>query len=176
MVTFREAESHDGNAISRLHAKSWRSAYRGVLSDDYLDKRVYAERALIWQQRFSQQAQKPFFAILAEVEGQLAGFACVFPEEHPNYGSFLDNLHVIPQRTGQGIGRQLLTAVAQRLLVDGRRGGLYLWVVEQNTRARRFYAAAGAGEVERAVLPMPDGTQVAEIRCLWTDPAGLLVS
>jgi GNAT superfamily N-acetyltransferase len=166
MVTFREATSHDAKAISRLHADSWRSAYRGVLSDDYLDQRVYSERAVIWQHRFSEQAQKPFFAILAELEGQPVGFACVFPDEHPTYGSFLDNLHVIPQRTGQGIGRQLLTAVARRLLAHGKTGGLYLWVVEQNIRARRFYASAGAAEVERAVLPMPDGAQVAEIRCL----------
>jgi GNAT superfamily N-acetyltransferase len=175
MLTLREATEHDAAAIAQLHADSWRSAYRGMLSDDYLDHRVYLERAALWQQRFVEQAEKPFFAILAELLGDLAGFACVFPGEHPTYGAFLDNLHVVPQRTNQGIGRQLLTAVAQRLLADGNSAGLYLWVIEKNVRARQFYSKAGAQEVECAELSMPDGSRQKEMRCYWPDPARLLL-
>jgi len=76
------------------------------------------------------------------------------------YGAFLDNLHVVPKRTGQGIGRRLLTAVAELLLADGRGGGLYLWVIQQNARARQFYAKAGALEVECTELSMPDGSRL----------------
>jgi hypothetical protein len=176
MLNLRDATLSDATAISRLHADSWRSAYRGVMSEEYLDRRVYAERAAVWQQRFAEQVANPFFAILAEIQEQVAGFACVFPDEDSEYGSFLDNLHVMPQRTGQGIGRQLLTAAAQRLVADGSTGGLYLWVVERNVRARQFYARAGGVEVERAVLPMPDGAQVAEMRCHWPDLTRLLVA
>ena len=174
MLTLREGTGHDAAAIARLHAESWRSAYRGMLSDEYLDHRVHHERAALWQQRFSEQAEKPFFAILAETEMELAGFACAFPDEHPTYGAYLDNLHVVPQRTGQGIGRRLLAAVAERLLANGRRGGLYLWVIEQNIRARRFYSRAGGREVGSDTLSMPDGSRVTEMRCYWPDPARLL--
>ena len=176
MLILREATGHDAAAIAKLHADSWRSAYRGMLSDEYLDHRVHLERTALWQQRFSERAEKPFFVILAEVEEELAAFACVFPDEHPTYGAFLDNLHVAPQRTGQGIGRRLLSAVAERLLNDERRGGLYLWVIEQNARARQFYAKAGAVEVECAELSMPDGSRQREMRCFWANPARLLAT
>jgi hypothetical protein len=174
MLVLREATQHDAAAIARLHADSWRSAYRGMLSDDYLDHRVYSERATLWQQRFSDRSEKPFFAILAEIDSDLAGFACVFPDQDPTYGAFLDNLHVVPQRTGHGMGGRLLAAVAERLLADEKRGGLYLWVIEQNARARRFYSKAGALEVECVALPMPDGSRQSEVRCYWPDPARLL--
>ena len=174
MVTLRDATEHDSQAIARLHADSWRSAYRGMLSDDYLDHRVHLERSDLWQQRFAEQGQKPFFVILAELGGDLAGFACVFTDQDPTYGAFLDNLHVVPQRTGQGIGRRLLGAVAERLRADDRRGGLYLWVIEQNLRARKFYSKAGALEVECVALSMPDGSRQNEMRCYWPDPARLL--
>src|SRR5258705_5384170 len=118
-----EATGHDAAANARLHAESWRSAYRGMLSDEYLDHRVHHERAALWQQRFSEQAEKPFFVILAETETELAGFACAFPDQHPTYGAYLDNLHVVPQRTGQGIGRRLLTALTQRLLAYEKNSG-----------------------------------------------------
>ena len=173
-VTLREATKLDSAAIAHLHAESWRSAYRGILSDDYLDQRANTERAALWQSRFSEIASKPFFAVLAETGAELAGFACVFPQEHPTFGSFLDNLHVVPQSIGQGIGRQLLGGVARRLIADKVPGGLYLWVIEKNSRARKFYAKAGAVEVERVELPMPDGSRLAEMRCYWPDPARLL--
>jgi len=176
MLTLREAAERDFAAIARLHAESWRSAYRGMLSDEYLDHRVHLERTTLWQQRFSERAEKPFFVILAEVEEELTGFGCVFPDEHPTYGAFLDNLHVVPQRTGHGIGRRLLSAIAERLLTDERRGGLYLWVIEQNARARQFYAKAGALEVECAELSMPDGSRQKEMRCFWPNPARLLAT
>jgi hypothetical protein len=47
MVTLRDATEHDSPAIARLHADSWRSAYRGMLSDDYLDHRAHSERAAV---------------------------------------------------------------------------------------------------------------------------------
>jgi GNAT superfamily N-acetyltransferase len=173
-VTLREATQLDVAAIAHLHAESWCSAYRGILSDDYLDNRAHSERATLWQGRFSEIASKPFFAILAEAGAQLAGFACVFPREHPTFGSFLDNLHVVPQSIGQGIGRQLLSEVGRRLMAEKIPGGLYLWVIEKNNRARRFYGKAGAIEVERVELPMPDGSRLAEMRCYWPDLAALL--
>jgi hypothetical protein len=173
-VTLREATKLDSAAIAHLHAESWRSAYRGILSDDYLDQRAHTERAALWQSRFSEIASKPFFAVLAEAGAELAGFACVFPQEHLTFGSFLDNLHVVPQSIGRGIGRQLLGGVARRLIADKVPGGIYLWVIEKNSRARKFYARAGAVEVERVELPIPDGSRLAEMRCYWPDPARLL--
>ena len=175
MVTLRDATERDSAAIAQLHADSWCSVYRGILSDDYLDHRAHSERSDLWKTRFAERASKPFFAILAEIGAQLAGFACVFPHDHPIFGSFLDNLHVAPQSTGQGIGRQLLGEVARRLIAERTRGGLYLWVIEKNRRARQFYAKAGAVEVETVPMPMPDGGRHAEVRCYWPDPARLLL-
>jgi GNAT superfamily N-acetyltransferase len=175
MVTLRDATKHDSAAIAHLHAESWRSAYRGILSGDYLDYHVHAERAALWQTRFSEIDSKPFLAILAEAGAQLVGFACVFPHDHPTFGSFLDNLHVIPHNTRQGIGRRLLGEVAGRLVREKTPGGLYLWVIEKNSRARRFYAKAGATEVETVAMPMADGTHQAEVRCYWPDPVLLLL-
>jgi GNAT superfamily N-acetyltransferase len=156
-----------------LHAESWRSAYRGFVSDTYLDGEVYDERTALWRERFSEVASEPFFVILAEISGQLAGFACVFPNASPEFGSYLDNLHVSPERTRQGIGRRLLAEVARRLLANGTPGGLYLWVIEKNAKARQFYAATGAAEVGSAEFPMPDGSHVTQVRCYWPECAHL---
>jgi GNAT superfamily N-acetyltransferase len=174
-MLIREATKSDASAIAHLHAESWRSAYRGVLSDDYLEKHAHQDRMVAWQERFSETFRKPMFVLVADMTGQVAGFACVFPEEDAIYGSFLDNLHVAPQLTGQGIGRRLLSEAAHRLVTDGSRTGLYLWVIEQNHRVRRFYERAGALVVGSATNAMPDGHRVVALRCHWPVPASLVL-
>jgi hypothetical protein len=61
-------------------------------------------------------------------------------------------------------------------MADEISGGLYLWVIEKNSRARQFYAGVGALEVDCAKFPMPDGSQITQVRCHWPDPARLLES
>jgi GNAT superfamily N-acetyltransferase len=174
-MVFRNATSNDAPAIARLHAESWRSAYRGTFSDDYLENRVYEERREDWEKKFSEGNRKPMFVVVAEMGDELAGFACVYPDADPVFGSLLENLHVAPRLTGQGIGRRLLSKVVHGLRSKGSGKGLYLWVVEQNHRARKFYARAGALAAGSEVHTMPDGQSVVALRCHWPDPQHLLL-
>lgn len=174
-MVIREATPADAEAIARLHAESWRAAYRGMLSDDYLDNRAYRERLTAWQERFSPDWREKMFVLVAELVDEMAGFACTFPEEDSVYGSFLDNLHVVPHRTGQGIGRKLLSAVAKHLINSGSRVGLYLWVIEENQRARRFYEKAGATVLDKIKFTIADGQRVDVLRCYWPRLASLLL-
>jgi ribosomal protein S18 acetylase RimI-like enzyme len=174
MIALRDATESDCTSIARLHAESWCSAYRGMLSDEYLETRVHAERAALWQARFSERTVNPFIVILAEIDSQLAGFACVFPNEHPVFGSYVDNLHVAPQLARQGIGMCLLAEVGRRLIAHQTPGGVYLWVIAENTNARQFYSRVGAVEVGSEEFPMPDGGRVREVRCYWPSATSLL--
>jgi ribosomal protein S18 acetylase RimI-like enzyme len=174
-MVIRDATMSDVTAIAHLHAESWRSAYRGILSDDYLENHAQGDRLAVWQERFSATAPNPIFVMVAVAGAQLAGFACVFPDEDAVFGSFLDNLHVAPHLTGRGIGRQLLSEAASRLVKSGSRAGLYLWVIEQNQGARQFYERAGGLFVGSVVNSMPDGQRVVALRCHWPDPSSLLL-
>jgi ribosomal protein S18 acetylase RimI-like enzyme len=173
-MVIRGATKSDVTAIAHLHAESWRSAYRGILSDDYLENHAHRDRLAIWQERFSAADPNPMFVMVADAGTQLAGFVCVFPEEDVVFGSFLDNLHVAPQLTGRGIGRQLLSEAAARLVTSASRTGVYLWVLEQNYGARRFYEKAGGVFAGSVVNSMPDGQRVVAMRCHWPDPSVLL--
>ena len=174
-MMIRDATRDDVIAIADLHAESWRSAYRGILSDVYLENHVHAERLGAWERRFSTETGKRKFVMAAEIGNRLAGFVCVFPDEDAVWGSFLDNLHVAPHLTGQGIGRRLLSEAACRLLTSGSRGGMYFWVIAQNYKARRFYERAGAVTVGSAENPMPDGQNLLALRCHWAYPSILVL-
>ncbi|MBI5268002.1 MAG: GNAT family N-acetyltransferase, partial [candidate division Zixibacteria bacterium] len=52
-MRFRIATPADAPAIAELHAASWRTAYRGVLSDTYLDGNIIDERTAVWHSRLT---------------------------------------------------------------------------------------------------------------------------
>lgn len=76
-------------------------------------------------------------AWVAEDDRGLVGFAKVTAD-------WLDDLYVLPDAQGQGIGTALLDLVKAL-----RPGGFALWVFESNAPARSFYARHGLVERER---------------------------
>ncbi|MBW4558534.1 MAG: GNAT family N-acetyltransferase [Trichormus sp. ATA11-4-KO1] len=85
-------------------------------------------------------------AILAEYTGQAVGFALFFP----NYSTFLtkpgiylEDLFVLPEYRRQGIGKALLSKVAQ-IAVERNCGRLEWSVLDWNESAQAFYRSMGA--------------------------------
>ncbi|WP_328991286.1 GNAT family N-acetyltransferase [Kribbella sp. NBC_01245] len=76
-------------------------------------------------------------------------------------GDDLDQLYVVPELAGQGIGSMLVD-----LAKDLRPGGLALWTFQTNVPAQRFYASHGFTEVRRT-----DGAtneeKAPDVRMVW---------
>lgn len=164
----------DADSVAVLHAISWRSAYRGIVPDGFLDHEVFAERQAVWRERLQGLATTPAFGIVAEdTAGQMIGFAYVLPGHDPVCGTLVDNLHVHPDLKGGGIGRQLLQAVV-RELGPAHTQPLHLWVLDQNEAAKRFYARMGAEFIDPGTTPPFGGVCLPEWRCVWRHPSSLL--
>ena len=169
----RPATGRDADVIARLHARSWRATYRGLLSDAFLDRDVDEERHRTWRDRFDTLTPDAFGAFIAEDESGAIGFAALLLHSPPTR-VLLDNLHVVPDRQRCGIGQRLM-AVAARWTLDAAPGGpLYLWVLEANTGARQFYHALGGTECGIEAQQMPDGSTLVAVRCQWDEPRVLL--
>lgn len=63
-------------------------------------------------------------------------------DDAPSGTGSLHAINLVPTVWGAGLGRELL-GEAQRGLVAVGYGSAYLWVVDGNARARRFYERAG---------------------------------
>ena len=101
--------------------------------------------------------QPKFRCVLAEWEGKPAGFAFF----HYNYstwrgqpGLYLEDLFVLTEMRGKGIGKALLRHLAQ-VAVEENCYGIRWMVLEWNQPAAQFYDALGAkllGEWETMLL------------------------
>ncbi|NOK60163.1 MAG: GNAT family N-acetyltransferase [Chloroflexi bacterium AL-W] len=82
-MNIRTATMEDAEAIALLHAESWRSAYRGMFKEEFLDRYVVEDRKDIWHQRFA-APQNNQIVLVAEEDPELCGFACAFGNEDKN--------------------------------------------------------------------------------------------
>lgn len=174
-LTIRSIGAADIAAVAELHAVSWRSAYRGMLRDEYLDADVAADRVQAWTARLGTPVESQF-GFIAEAEAGPAGFVFMFGRDDATWGTLVDNLHVRPGLKGRGIGRRLLEAAA---VETGRRypgERVHLFVYEANEKARRFYASVGGREVERGPVEAPGGGSQVHWRVVWDDAEHLLAS
>jgi len=168
-VTLRCAQAADEAAIARLHADSWRTAYRGILRDDFLDGTVVANRRALWSTRFSEIDREDQLILVSEESGEIRAFACAFLDADPEWGTLLDNLHVIPGLQGRGLGRQLMAKVAENIQRRGLHATLHLWVYEQNIPARGFYERLGGLIIDCVAEAAPDGSRVNALRYGWRE-------
>jgi ribosomal protein S18 acetylase RimI-like enzyme len=168
-MVFRDADFSDCEAVARLHALSWRAAYQGILAQDFLDKFAEDDRRRVWRARLSASDSETQLVRVAVQKGQLVGFVCVFLDEDERWGALLDNLHVHPELTGQGVGRQLIAQAASWVIDRRPASSLHLWVFEENHPARGFYERFGGIAVERVVHRSADGNEVPSVRYVWND-------
>jgi hypothetical protein len=176
---FRVAGPGDADAVARLHADSWQRHYRSAFSDAFLDNDVAGFLLPLWTERLASPDPQAR-TILAEFDGAVVGLAHTLLGEDPGWGAFLDNLHVAHGLKRQRIGTRLLALTGQEVVDWSPASGLYLWVLEQNSDARAFYAARGGVCVERAEVPPPGGDATRlngnpiGLRYAWRDASKLL--
>ena len=171
----RKASSDDCGAIATLHADSWRSTYRHILANDYLDHHVAEDRQDLWAARFVKYDHRKHHIAVAtpDPQGAIAGFVCVLLDEEPDYGALLDNLHVAPDRHRQGIGQHLMANAAHWIAAMQPDWAMHLWVYEANAKSVRFYRSFGGQQVDHRVIVTPAGNRAAVLRFEWRDPLAL---
>lgn len=135
-LIIRAAQPSDSDTILQL--------IQGLAEYEKLSHTVTSNPQLLHDHLFGQP--KYIEAILAELENQSVGLA-VFFHHYSTYltqpGIYLKDIFVIPEYRQQGIGKALLTKVAQIAL---ERNCRYLeWrVLDWNTSAQEFYRCMGA--------------------------------
>ena len=131
----------DAALIADMHARSWATAYRGILPDTYLDDELTADRAAHWSTRFDELANGAGEVFIAYIGEEPAGFVCVMAPDETG-SALVDNLHAMPQAKGTGLGTAMLEQAAQWAEGHGAKN-LHLYVLEPNVAAIGFYESRG---------------------------------
>ncbi|MCG1010673.1 GNAT family N-acetyltransferase [Salinicoccus sp. ID82-1] len=143
-LTLKKADREDAAAIAKVQVDSWRTTYRGIVDEAYLDNLKYADRERVWSQAVE---QNPIF-ILTDETDEVVGFAIGGTErsgDFEGYDSELYAIYLYESVQGQGGGRRLVEAVAGNLAERGF-DKMVIAVLAENP-ACRFYERIGGQKI-----------------------------
>lgn len=150
-------QDDDFAQIAAIYATSWKTAYRGMVPQDYLDQLS----ADYWTEKL---ATMKYGAVLLRHGERYIGtsyYTSSRSEAFQGFGEVV-SLYLLPEYFGQGLGQSLLQAAEERLYRQGF-DRLHLWVLAENTRARRFYERNGYHLTEHAMELVIGGKPLIEI-------------
>ncbi|ORV87269.1 acetyltransferase [Mycobacterium interjectum] len=144
MTEVRAAVPADAHEVARVQVRSWRSAYRGLIAQEFLDglePEFFAARYTFG--RVGLRMPSTLVAVDGAAIVGLATTGLCRDGELPNFGELMA-IYVDPAHVRRGVGGSLMAAARERLRAVGVAGAL-LWVLDGNTPARRFYERDGWG-------------------------------
>lgn len=86
-------------------------------------------------------------------------------EQYPDSGEVI-SIYFMPEYIGKGYGRQLLNSVLDELNKQGFQE-VFLWVLEENTRARHFYESLGFTYTNEFLDDSIGGRALREVRYVY---------
>jgi ribosomal protein S18 acetylase RimI-like enzyme len=144
-VHIARASLADCRAVAQIHVDAWRSAYAGIMSDEFLAALSVDQRESMWQQAVSRGSPVVLVAKVGERVTGWVAFGSSRDDGAPADRGEIWAIYVAPAALSQGVGRVLLLEAMQAMTRSGYREAS-LWVIRENVRAVRFYSRAGMTE------------------------------
>ena len=158
----READLLGG--LSRVFDASWREAYRGIIPGVALERLIAGRDRAWWHSAL--RRGRPIAVV--ETGDMVVGYAAYGRTRSRALGTEaeIDELYLLPEYQGVGLGRRLFKAVRNDLADHGL-ARLGVWSLEDNIRAGAFYEGLG-GTAGPRVLDRVAGVALPKVGYLFT--------
>lgn len=175
-VRIRAADEGDAAAIAAVRVESWRTTYRGMIPDAYLDGMRVEDSTALWQRILSTPSGDKRMVYVAEDASGVLGFSAAMKLAEPKFGvqAELTGIYLKPQAQRLRIGRKLVAAAARACLAENA-PDMLAWVITQNEAARKFYENLGA-ELMAGQPFSWDGLELHETGYCWRDLGSLIAA
>ncbi len=138
MIKIRKLQASDKLAeISSIYEESWKLTYKGILPQDYLDNIPKGK----WIKNLENPERHTLVAIKDDKIIGTSSYGESRTEELSGQGEIY-SVYLLPEYIGKGYGKRLIYAALAELDEIGY-ANAFLWVLEDNMRARKFYESIG---------------------------------
>ena len=184
MICIRRARAADAEAIGAVHVATWRTAYAGVLPDDYLADLSPLRHAAGYEQAITDRrhGHAVFVAVASGADapadaagegGTIIGFASGGRARRDWLAQGeVETLYLLDDYRDRGIGRRLMRAMAAHLAAVGCRSAM-LWVLQDNP-TRWFYQRLHGRPAAQETIRFA-GRMMQQVAFVW-DPIETLLA
>lgn len=151
----------DRMMISKVYEESWKVAYKGIIPQNYLDSIPEGN----WVSNLDNKDWKTLVCI---DNGKIVGTSSFCKsrfEQFQGWGEII-SIYLLPDYIGKGYGKILMKTTLSELKRQGYKN-VFLWVLEENTRARNFYEQYGFWLTDDFLDDNIGGKDLREVRYIY---------
>ncbi|WP_117149174.1 GNAT family N-acetyltransferase [Paraliobacillus zengyii] len=164
-MNIRRALPEDSRAVEKVQVDSWKTTYKNIVPDEYLNKMTYESREQKWIDIISDQT-----VFVAETDdGEIIGFSNGGKErtgKYPNYNGELYAIYILEAHQRMGLGKLLMEPIIENLKQNDIFSMIVLVLEENNSRL--FYESLGAEKIDIVEIEVL-GEKLNEIVYGWQD-------
>ena len=170
-MLIRKAGEADLSGAAQVLVDTWKSTYRGIVPDEFLDSLSYSDAEARLRRRLEHIAvcggDRMYVAESNDerIVGCAAGGAS--RSNQAPLSAEVKSVYVLPSYQRQGLGKRLIHALVTDLARD-QFPSVIICVLEENENARRFYEAIGGQLIGRGPITIGDGN-LEEVTYFWPD-------
>jgi ribosomal protein S18 acetylase RimI-like enzyme len=166
LMRVREASIEDAEGIAKVHVNSWRSTYKGIISESYLSSLSVESRMKSWLWTFENQGEHEKLFVAEDMEGKIVGFS---NGGRSRNGEFIHDgelyaIYLLREYQRIGVGKILFNSVVESLKNNGY-SSMMLWVLRDNPSVR-FYKLQGGQTVGQKIISIGSDSLV-ELAIGW---------
>jgi L-amino acid N-acyltransferase YncA len=142
VINIRLAVEGDALTIATIHVASWKKIYRNQIPDKLLDNLSIHEREQMWRKFISNHIR----ILVIEKDNLILGFASLCPSRDKDTDQEkcgeISAIYLHPDAWRQGLG----TKLCERVFTELKKmnfSEVILWVIKENSQARKFYENMG---------------------------------
>lgn len=115
MIQIRKAVPEDALGIAIVNVYTWKTAYSGLLPDDFINSRI--DRLIEIADRNRSEIEENNKFIVATVGNTIVGFACYGKTRNEEFidAGEIYAIYVLSGFQGKGVGRKMFTASIEEL-------------------------------------------------------------
>lgn len=157
-------QSDDRLEISHIYGEGWKFAYQNIVPQSYLDGIPAGKWA------FCLDREGVHSLVMVE-DGKLIGTSSYCKSRISEFEGYWEiiSIYLLPGYVGKGYGKRLLHAVIRELAKLGYYD-IFLWVLEDNHRARSFYEKEGLAFDGNRMSHVIGGKELTELRYSYRVP------
>lgn len=164
-MKIRIATQNDIDSITKVHIDSWRSTYKEILPNEYLNNLSYESRKNNWKRRLFSNEFEEFMFVAENENNEVIGFSSGCPtNSNSEYNGILYTMYILEDYQKKGIGKLLFNNIVDKFKSLGVQSFI-LWVFNDNS-ATKFYEHMGGLKFDERVENI-EGCTLKESAYIW---------
>lgn len=164
-MNIRKANVYDAIDIARVHIDAWRSTYRNILSEDFLEELSFDKRKKIWLNKLENSHG---IYVAENIDGKVVGFIDSGAQRRDDYEyqGEIYAVYILDEYQNHRVGSELMYRAVKNM-IEKEYSNLIIWMLDGGP-ANYFYKKIG-GDLRHSRIDIIGGKKYKLNGYVWYD-------